>query len=61
MAEGKNIAWKPILACIGCGVVGIGIGAFVIAPFFNKPTGNESADKDKKDDKKSSSSTSRRT
>ena len=36
MEEGKDIAWKPIMACIGTGIVGIAIGVFLLAPLVEK-------------------------
>jgi len=36
MEEGKDIAWKPILACIGTGIAGIAIGVFLLAPLVEK-------------------------
>lgn len=36
MAEGKDIAWKPILGMIGTGIAGIAIGAFLVAPMIAK-------------------------
>ena len=36
MAEGKDIAWKPILGMVGTGLAGIAIGVFLVAPFIQK-------------------------
>lgn len=35
-AKGKDLAWKPIAMCVGSGLAGIAIGAFLVAPFLKK-------------------------
>lgn len=36
MAEGKDIAWKPIAYCIGALAIGLLIGVTVVAPAVEK-------------------------
>lgn len=60
MAEGKDIAWKPILGMVGTGLAGIAIGAFLVAPMIKKAKEKKLASK-KKDDKKSTASSTTKT
>jgi hypothetical protein len=36
MANNKDIAWTPILYCVGAGVAGIALGTFLMAPMMQK-------------------------
>lgn len=36
MANGKDIAWKPIGLCLGVGIVGLIVGALVAGPALQK-------------------------
>lgn len=36
MANKNDIAWTPILYCVGAGVAGIALGTFLIAPMMQK-------------------------
>ncbi len=48
MAEGNDIAWKPIAYCVGAGIAGILIGAFLIAPAIKKAKDKKAASKTEK-------------
>ena len=56
MAEGKDIAWKPIAFCIGAGIAGIAIGAFLVAPAIKKAKDKKLASKNKNGEKTTDSS-----
>lgn len=61
MADGKDIAWKPIAFCIGAGIAGIAIGAFLVAPAIKKAKDKKLAAKKKGGDKTTDSSTKKTT
>ncbi len=48
MANGKDIAWTPILVCIGVGLAGLTIGAFAVGPAIYKRKVKKLAAKKKK-------------
>jgi len=52
MSTGNDIAWKPIMACVGSGIAGLAIGALLLAPFIEKVKTEKLAEKHK-DTKKS--------
>lgn len=56
MPQTKDIAWAPITLCIGVGIAGIAIGAFLIAPAIKKAKAKKLAAKKKKGEKPTESS-----
>lgn len=47
MAEQNDIAWKPILYCVGAGIAGIALGTFLVAPMVQKMKAKKLAEKKK--------------
>lgn len=48
MATNKDIAWTPILYCVGAGVAGLALGTFLVAPMVQKMKAKKVADQKKK-------------
>lgn len=48
MAQHNNIAWKPIMYCIGTGVLGIALGTYMVAPMVQKMAAKKNAKQKKK-------------
>lgn len=48
MANSKDIAWTPILYCVGAGVAGLALGTFLLAPMVQKMKAKKEAEKKKK-------------
>ena len=48
MAQDNDIAWKPILFCVGAGIAGIALGTFLVAPMVQKMKAKKEAEKKKK-------------
>ncbi len=48
MANKTDIAWTPIMYCVGTGIVGIAIGTFLVAPMVHKMKAKQLAEKKKK-------------
>ncbi len=48
MAQHNDIAWKPIIYCIGAGVLGIALGTFMVAPMVQKRAAKKNAEQKKK-------------
>tara|TARA_R110002049_G_scaffold113040_2_gene263065 strand:+ start:32388 stop:32696 length:309 start_codon:yes stop_codon:yes gene_type:complete len=47
MANNKDIAWTPILYCVGAGIAGIALGTFLVAPMVQKMKAKKLAEKKK--------------
>jgi hypothetical protein len=43
MANNKDIAWMPILYCVGAGIAGLALGTFLIAPMVEKRKAKKAA------------------
>ncbi|WP_170179740.1 hypothetical protein [Flavivirga rizhaonensis] len=48
MAKENDIAWTPILYCVGAGIAGIALGTFLVAPMVQKMKAKKIAEKQKK-------------
>ena len=48
MAQKNDIAWQPIMYCIGAGIAGIAIGTLIVAPMVQKMKAKKLAEKNKK-------------
>ncbi|WP_198283129.1 hypothetical protein [Aquimarina agarilytica] len=47
MTQENDIAWTPILYCVGAGVAGLALGTFLIAPMIQKMKAKKEAEKKK--------------
>jgi len=47
MAQENDIAWTPILYCVGAGIAGIALGTFLVAPMIQKRKAKQMAEKKK--------------
>ncbi|WP_193361479.1 hypothetical protein [Aquimarina agarivorans] len=47
MTQENDIAWTPILYCVGAGVAGLALGTFLIAPMIQKMKAKKEAQKKK--------------
>jgi hypothetical protein len=48
MANSKDIAWTPIMYCVGAGIAGLALGTFLVAPMVQKMKAKKIAEKKKK-------------
>jgi|TARA_R100000322_G_scaffold170361_1_gene145358 hypothetical protein len=48
MAQKNDIAWQPIMYCVGAGIAGIAIGTLLVAPMVQKMKAKKLAEKNKK-------------
>lgn len=48
MANKNDIAWTPILYCMGTGIAGLALGTFLVAPMVQKMKAKKLAEKKKK-------------
>ena len=48
MAQDNDIAWTPILYCVGAGVAGLALGTFLVAPMVQKIKAKKLAAQQKK-------------
>lgn len=48
MANNNDIAWAPILYCVGAGIAGLAIGTFLVAPMVQKMKAKKAMDNKKK-------------
>ena len=47
MAQKNDIAWQPIMYCVGAGIAGIAIGTLIVAPMVQKMKAKKLAEKKK--------------
>ena len=48
MAQENDIAWTPILYCVGAGIAGLALGTFLVAPMVQKMKAKKIAEQKKK-------------
>lgn len=46
--DSNDIAWAPILYCVGAGVAGIALGTFLVAPMVQKHKAKKLAEQQQK-------------
>jgi len=47
MANSKDIAWTPIMYCVGAGIAGLALGTFLVAPMVQKMKAKKLVEKKK--------------
>ena len=48
MAQKNDIAWQPIMYCVGAGIAGLAIGTLLVAPMVQKMKAKKLAEQKKK-------------
>lgn len=48
MPNNKDIAWTPILYCVGAGIAGLALGTFLVTPMVQKMKAKKIAENKKK-------------